>query len=872
MSEAFGIHLAFMLEDKSEKTSPATDMSVAAAAAAAAAATVKSTLTRASSSSVRDTSFCENFYKFDLQPKAVSTTWPKGYKHPIHEWEFCPLQQGHAVHPAMNLTRNGRPRPMRPTIEIPPHGRILIPPHGKSLSLSMKTSHRELTARKSGTISQSHSRARTMSESKARGSVVVSPGLWQKKRLATQQLNYDKNRPLPPLPLRIKKNEEEGLQVSLSFRRKRENMKRRQIQQQMELEGNQSNIGPTAIKLPPKYTDEPSPELEAITPGMGDAEVVTIGYEADAPPVPAISRDQLPNQDVFEDNHEDGLSLFDFSFVPGTSDDRVLAEEPISPFDLKGEVDENLEADLPIKAKRFGCLPMKLRLETPESAVSGSPTVPSPKDDGTTEMERMREKASSRCVSREEVVYNEDGIEERRYVYHPTRLSMDLQRSSSIIQQKRVSLNRQPPYYTNFPPPQPQAEENTREHQKKPSTSSSRSQMTFSTFGGANGNNNKYDHESQVTDCEDYEADEDEDVNGNYTCASSFVSASSYPSSEVSAGDDGCFTPIPQRLSAASKRTTNSEKDSLRAATIETDIAPVLPLSCESGMPTPIGLESSIQVLRSIRPKSSYEVIASAATPHVNFGQLPPTSTENIFPRKAASTSHLLASGRPASTQSFTFEPWLSSNSCSNLKAVSNQTVPSVPSVPSVEISRALSPETTSPHNTSEGSGVQSLLPPSHKMLGRRSLTPTPSMFRNGDGGSNGKLRVIEEEPRPSTAPAAPECQGSRSFFEDYDDTEEVESGLSKVKRFLARCLSVKSRPHSGVHQSEAARKKCEEKKKAKGVQESMKKNKDKKHEEKPTPPPRPSSRFSRISRISKLGRGSGKWRWSYAVMGATFS
>ncbi|KAF3090402.1 hypothetical protein TWF102_009359 [Orbilia oligospora] len=850
MSEAFGIQLAFMLEDSREKTSPATDMTIAAAT------TVKSTLTRASPSSVRDTSFCENFYKFDLQPK-VSTTWPKGYKHPIHEWEFCPLQQGHSVHPTMEITRKSRP--VRPTIEIPPHGRSLAPPHGKSLSLSMRASHRELGSRKIIAI-QSHSRARAMSESKARGSMVVSPGLWQKKRLATQQLKYDKNRPLPPLPLRIKKNEGEGLQVSLSFRRKRENMKRRQLQQQMELAGIQPNTGPTPIKVPPKYTQEQSPKMEAITPGMADAEVVTIGFEAYAPPMPAINQKQLSNRDVSGGNHDDdGLSLFDFSFVPGASFDRAPAEEPISPFNLKGAVDENLETDLPIKAKRFGCLPMKLRLDLPESAASGSPTASYPPEDEVTEMEKMREQAGSRCVGREETVYNQDGIEERRYVYYPTRLSMDLQRPSSILQQKRVSLNRQPPSYTHFPPHN--LEGGACEHQKKPSTSSSRSQMTFSTFGGA-GHNNKYehDHESQVTDCEDYEADEDEDINENYTCASSFVSASSYPSSEMSAGDDGCFTPVPQRLSAASKKTTGSEKHSSRATTIEGGTTQVPPLPYQSSTPTSAAPESSVQAFRS----------------HINFG-LPPTSTEHHTPRKTASASHILASGRPASVQSFISEPRLSSNSCSNLKAVSDQIVPLVPPVPSVEISRALSLETTASHtNNSEGLGAQSLHLPCHKMLGRRSLTPTPSMLRNGDGGNNGKLRVIEEEPhqqRPNTAPAAPECQGSRSFFEDYDDTEDTESGFSKVKRFLARCLSVKSRPISGVHESEAIRKKSEEKRKAKaeGAQETMKKNKDKKHEEKPAPP-RPSSRFSRISRISKLGRSSGKWRWSYAMMGATFS
>ncbi|RVD80496.1 uncharacterized protein DFL_008393 [Arthrobotrys flagrans] len=853
MSEAFGIQLTFIPVDSPEKTLRATDMT---------AATIKSTPTRASSSSARDTSLCENFYKFDLQPK-VSTTWSKGYKHPVQEWEFCPLQQGHSVHPSVAFTRNGRPRP---TIEIPPHG--------KSLSLSMRASHRELGSRKSSAV-QSYSCARAMSDSKARGSIVLSPGLWQRKRSATQPLNYDKNRPLPPLPLIIKKSEGEGLKPSLSFRRKRENMKRRQLQQQMELASIQTNIRPAPIKLPLKYTEEGSPKTEAITLGMGDAEVVTIGFEGYAPPVPAVPQHQFSNQSIrtFEDNQDDELSLFDFSFVPIASVEQVLgaAEEPISPFDLKGTIDESLDSDLPIKAKRFGCLPMKLRLEIPESTNSGtSPTVSCLQDDEAAEMDKMREQAGSRCIGREETVYNEDGVEERRYVYYPTQLSMDLQRSSSIIQQKRASVNRQPPYYTNFPPPHP--EKNTREHQKKSSISSSRSQMTFSTLGG--GHNTKYDQESQATDCEDYEADEDEDVNGNYTCASSFVSASSYPDSELSAGEEGCFTPVPQRLSAASRRANKSEKCSFRATTIETEATQVLPLP----IPTPVGLDSSVPVFQSVTPKSSYDIITSAATPHVSFG-LPPTPTEHKNPRKSASASHLPASGRSESTQSLNSAPRLSSHSCSNLKAVLDQSVPPVPPVPSVEINRAVSSEGTTFHNSGEGPGAQSLHSPGHKLLGHRSIIPIPSMFRNGDEGSNSKLRVIEEEPhqqRPSTAPAAPEYQNSRSFFEDYDDAEDVESGLSKVKRFLARCLSVKSRPLSAVHESEATSgKKAEKKKKAKkveGVQEAVEKSKDEKQEERSATPPRTSSRFSRISRISKLGRGSGKWRWSYAMMGATFS
>ncbi|KAK6356837.1 hypothetical protein TWF718_001177 [Orbilia javanica] len=845
MSEAFGIQLAFMLEDSPETHSQAT------------AAAVKSTLTRASSTSVRDTTFCESFYKFDLQPK-VSTAWPKGYKHPIQEWEFCPLQ-GNSVHPSMTPTRNGRPA--RPTIEIPPHG--------KSLSLSMKAPHREIGSRKSS-AAQSHPRARAMSDSKARGSVVLSPGLWQRKRSATQQLNYDKNRPLPPLPLRIKKHEGEELQPSLSFRRKRDNIRRRQLQQRIELACIEPSIGPDSIILPPRYKREEEPKTEAITPGMGDAEVVTIGFETYAPPVPPVGQGLARIRDVVGDNHDDGLSLFDFSFDASNNAGKVLAEESISPFDLKAPVNEDLETDLPIKAKRFGCLPMKLRIEIPNITTSESPTVSGPQDNEAAEMEQMREAAESRCVGREETVYSDDGVEERRYVYFPTRESMELQRASSIIQQKRASVNRQPPYYNNFAPPA-HPQENTREHQKKSSTSSSRSQMTFSTFGG--GHNPKYDQESQVTDCEDYEADEDEDLNGDDTCASSFVSASSYPASEISAGDEGCYTPVPQRLSVASKRTAKSKNCSSRSATVEEEAVEVPPLPTRINIPTPVGPNNSTPVSRSITPRTSYDIITSAAVAHISFGPTPTSPTEHKGSRKSFSAS---ASDIPSGI--FDSASRLSSHSCSSLKIISNQSMPSsIPSVPAVEISRATSPETTVSFGNGEGSGAKCLHPSGYKMLGRRSITPTPSMLRSGDGGNNGRLLVIEEEPNQQRPSTAPEYQSSRSFFEDYDDTEEVESGFSKVKRFLAKCLSVKSRPISGVSESEvASRKKAGDKKKAKKadvVRETAKKTKEGKQEETSTPPPRPSSRFSRISRISKLGRGSGnKWRWSYAMMGATFS
>ncbi|KAK6509716.1 hypothetical protein TWF481_004447 [Arthrobotrys musiformis] len=868
MSEAFGIQLAFMLDDKSDQTSKGVEM-------AAHAAAVKPTLTRAPSGSVRDTSFCENFYKFDLQAKA-STTWPKGYKHPIQEWEFCPLQQGHSVHPSMALTRNGRPRPS-----------IEIPPHGKSLSLSMRASH---SSRKSLTA-HLHSRARAMSDSKARGSIALSPGIWQRKRSATQQLNYDKNRPLPPLPLRIKKDNEEGLQISLSFRRKRENIRRRQLQQQIELTNSGQRFTPAPIELPPKYINsEPESPRDAITPGMGDAEVVTIGLETCIPPVPAISQDQIlrHGHNVRKDNYgDDGLSLFDFSFSAGSIIEQAPAEDAISPLDQRGKPDECpeecLETDLPIKAKRFGCLPMKLRLEIPESINSKSPVLLNPQEDEDAEMEKLREQAGSRCVGREETIYTEGGVEERRYVYYPTRLSMDLQRSSSVIQQKRASLGRQPPYYTNFPPP-PNPEGKTHQHQKKSSTSSSRSHMTFSTFGGGGGHNNyKYDQESQVTDSEDYEADEDEDVHGNYTCASSFVSASSYPESEVSAGEESCFTPV-QRLSAMSKRTIRSEKRSSRATTIDTDTthANARPFPPFNGIriPTPAGSSSSTStVSRSITPQASYDVITSGAIPHVTFG-LPPSPVEYMNSKKSASASNLpMIFGRSDSAQSFNSQSRSSSSSCNDPKIISDQGVATVLLLPSVEISRAPSPEPKfrHMHSNNEGLGISGLHLPGHKLSGRRSVTPTPSMFRSADGGNNSKLRVIEEEPhqqRPSTAPAAaPEYQSSRSFFEDYDDTEDVETGLSKVKRFLVRCLSVKShmgRPPSATHETEASsKKKADEKKKAKKAEKA----KDKDTEERPVPPPRPSSRFSRISRISKLGRGNGnKWRWSYAMMGATFS
>ncbi|KAK6534080.1 hypothetical protein TWF281_005418 [Arthrobotrys megalospora] len=847
MGEAFGIQLAFMLEDSPEKPSPTKT---------AVAVTTSTAQLSASSGSVRDTSFCENFYKFDLQPKM--TTWPKGYKHPIQEWEFCPLQQGNPVHPSMAFTRSGRPRP---TIEIPPK------------SGSQRITQREFAPKKRE-ISSPRTHGRAMSESRARSSIVsLSPGLWQRKRSATQKLSYDKNRPLPPLPLRIQKGEDEGLQLSLSFRRKRENMKRRQ-QLQREVEGGDLGTVPPPIKLPPRYTEEEAPKtgrLEATTPGMGDAEVITIGLEGYVPPVPVMSQNSAMTKGNL--GKDDALSAFDFSFGTDASGGMVQTEEPISPFDRRVSLDDTVETDLPIKTKRFG-IP-KLHLEIPAS-INSRPSTPScppgDDDDDAAEIEALREQAGSRCVVQEETVYTEDGVEERRYVYYPTQLSMDLQRSSALSQQMRPVAHRQPPHYTNFPPP-PHPEDDTHEHKKKSSTSSSRSQMTFSTFGGGH---NKYEQESQVTDYEDYEADEEEeDAHENYTCASSFVSASSYPASEVSAGDESCFTLVPQRLSAASKAGSKSGKRSSKATVVEEDVVPLPALPIDTTKATPA--ENRVSTARTVMPRTSFDIVTSAAMPHVSFG-LPPTP-EHKNPRKSASTSHLSTPARPPSAQSSTCPSRLSSNSCNNLNTVADRG-----SVPSVKISRVLTPETAATIDNSEGSRPHGLFPFALGSSTRRSVTPTPSMFRNTDGGNNSKLRVIEEEPqqrRPNTAPPAPEYQSSRSFFEDYDDTEDVETGLSKVKRFLARCLSVKSlsRPLSVSHEGGTlARKKAEEKKKAKkfeGVQEAMRRYKDKKLDEMPVPPPRPSSRFSRMSRmsrVSRIGRGSGKWRWSYAMMGATFS
>ena len=93
-----------------------------------------------------------------------------------------------------------------------------------------------------------------------------------------------------------------------------------------------------------------------------------------------------------------------------------------------------------------------------------------------------------------------------------------------------------------------------------------------------------------------------------------------------------------------------------------------------------------------------------------------------------------------------------------------------MPQVPPVEINRALSPEAMAP---------QTLHPPHQQRL--------------------------------SAALAAPDDQVCRSFFEDYDDPEDVESGLSKVKRCWARCSSAMLRLFSGVHGGEAtSRKKAE--------------------------------------------------------------
>ncbi|KAF3920274.1 hypothetical protein AA313_de0208642 [Arthrobotrys entomopaga] len=653
-------------------------------------------------------------------------TWPRGYKHPRKEWEFCPLQQGNPVHPSITASRVSKLRP----------------------SLAMSTMSSQALIKEMG---------RPDSQDEVRISIVSRNGSQASKKSRFTKprhsvlMEYERNRPLPPLPLNVSRSSS-SIRSSLSFRRKRENEKL-----SIEVKGKealsiaarrQSSSGittspkvaiPTPLQLPP--TPVKTDQLEATTPGLGDAEVITIKLD-DYPSPPAI-----PEQ--FQD------------FVPAASNSTNIADiqrkSSISTHDRGFKLEDSGHGGLDIKEERAN-IPMKLKLEIPSQAsASSSPYISTMSvDEDIYASSPPKERPLSRSIPAEEIIFTPGGFEERRYVLPPTNRS-EIQQSAA-----KYAAEVSPPYYTKFPPP-PHPE-----HTKKPSTSSSGSQVTNSTFG----HSHRRDEESQITDYDDYAVDAYENENGNDSCASSIISDSSYPESEYSMveGHGGRIVslPVPPEASASSTQVPDDQREIGAIHDDNEDISPltVNPPTLPCGMATDVGLAlSGVDFVVLEHKVNAYEPLISPVVEEEE-SDLPPFTDDRKVARKSANTSRLSARlpmlpGSPQS--SLRILGGNRSSSCSNLLSVP-------------ELSISAEPSSSESKGKERALSWDLLYPPSTRNRVARSVTPTPSMFRNQDGDSAGKLGVImEENARPRTAPAADNMR-SMSFFED-DDMDEHENG-----------------------------------------------------------------------------------------------
>ncbi|EWC47480.1 hypothetical protein DRE_00448 [Drechslerella stenobrocha 248] len=702
------------------------------------------------------------------------STWPRGYTHPVKEWAFCPLQQSQAA-----VATPAPARPRRPSS---------VAPHRKSSS-----------------------------QSTFRSGAASAPTRPASRRMA---LKFDKNRPLPPLPFLHSRK------LSLLSR---------------PLSPSASSVSsrtfaPPPIRVPSRSsgTTAKVEKLETTTPGLSDAQVITVQLEDVPYAYSALpSSVALPEGGLTDETSRRSGSLasakeayakLDFSFlkdgkvavpVPSLADDGDAQDKR-----LPGGVEEG---------RTLTRTPIKLQLEIPTAAASSdiSPAKPDLIATPNLQGEPVPVRPSSRALPREEIVVTPGGYEERRYVYFPSSDETSTSASESK-QSSPTSCDREPSSSLHPPPPPHHAQVLPLQpdgpcgssHAKKASTSSSRSQQTFSTFGQAGGDRNcRLDtFQSQLTDYEDYE----EDIDANYTCDSSSSSSSAASSSSVSlsAGTDDCATPVgrnPQRvhdgdIDSGSVRVVPGDGEGSAGGRGDIQLLPLPLLQPKFGLTVgdiALGLRISSSCLSDsitehqqamdevripVPPTGTFPLVGTGAAfgdnnvvldPEGAFeytlGSLWSDSLDNTsdkapkIARRSVSTSRL--------SVRFTQPPegdLYRASSCHDLilETTLDGDRERADSASPVAIATC-----GSPINRASGSWMQLRSAAIGLMAARRQP-------------------VEEEEFRPATAP---EAQSSRSFFEDDDDDDEEEeeeddrrkmgfgralTPFRRVKKFFVRCFT----------------------------------------------------------------------------------
>ncbi|KAF3919104.1 hypothetical protein ABW21_db0205888 [Orbilia brochopaga] len=729
------------------------------------------------------------------------STWPRGYTHPMKEWQFCPLQQGQHPTPAI---------PAAIPIPVPP-----VRPERPSITIPHRST--QSTSLPSGSVP----------------AVAAMPPSLKSPVAAVPMLKFDKNRPLPPLPLRVEKrsSSRETDDASTS-----ENMpaekpaysflhSRKLSQLSRPLSSSSSSMAslrttaPPQIQVPARKASTAKVEkLETTTPGLVDAQVITI--QLDDTPVMPYAHSALPSSVALPatgftgatsrksrswslGSADEHFPKLNFSFLKngrqGQSTGLDLKDAEVK---IESAAEEWPASSMDSKRRT----PPKLQLKIPlaSSSPSPSPTAQAATAKQTPSQEPSR--PCSRSVPHEEVVWTPGGYEERRYVYFPSPDESSPPESKptsptptqSACTHDALALH-PPPHHTRALSSQHPATPRVHEHSKKPSTSSSRSQTTFSTFG-ASAMARQDTVESQLTNYEDYE----DDIDANYTCDSSIASSSSGSSSPSCDSDaENCLTPVQKDIPVGKNNNSSETVDARDGDTPErvdsleyklpTLVLPSPTISDPKMGDIAVGLRLSNMTLGDDLQWRLKRKPVSITQPSVLASCMVEAESSKPKPkiaRRSLSTSRL--------SVKFITSPKSPSraSSCSSLKShTQTQRAPA----------KSLQPSHPSYHIVASAPGsLLSVIP--------RSATATPCTVPEEDGEEApavvdsvlpAVLPGIEHEaPRPMTAP---DVQRSQSFFEDDDDDDEdddedeadhettLEKAMTRIRsmrRFFARCFT----------------------------------------------------------------------------------
>ncbi|KAF3941010.1 hypothetical protein ABW19_dt0200379 [Dactylella cylindrospora] len=445
-------------------------------------------------------------------------------------------------------------------------------------------------------------------------------------------LEFDKNRPLPPLPLEIRRRpvpmgeaipEQVDCACEVSARTPQRKNSDSASPHAISTPGNSSQSQNVAAKPKPKPR---VPYKLDTSPSLAGTEFITIKLDTPYSPFTptvvlaaagmkrATIRKSLSMSDA---RRRLDFSGFDFGLKSTRESKRSgHMEIPIPPHERGGGVNnQNPQPNDREEKEDYGEeVRVKLEVQLDDPVFTPLAIDEKPCEISLVAPEIVRRRSVPDLPKREDVK-SQEGVEERQYLRPPQRpmpkrppppLPLTARTETSDM---KATLH--PPLQIRKVHQQPATYET---HAKNPSTSSSRSRSTISIFCGSSGDRDA-DAESEVTDYEDYE----EDINATYTCDSSFMSVCA-SSSCYSSDSDSEFEDDESVATKSRDDPDDYENIALPASGSEQDsdeeigIAVGLGISGVSSLPSSDGDmeeedEAKLVTVKNISSKSSEETV-----------------------------------------------------------------------------------------------------------------------------------------------------------------------------------------------------------------------------------------------------------------------